>query len=142
MRVEDFLKQHFVGQVIRYLLSGGTVALTELVVLYLFTDLLHVWYLFSFFVAFFVAFCVSFALQKFWTFGDRETEGIHRQAFSYFLVTIGNFLFNTLALYILVEYAGVWYLAAQFLINIVIAIANFVIYKFIIFKKREKEIVV
>lgn len=128
---------HMPARVIRFLVSGGTVALIELVLLYLFTDIVGLWYEFSFGIAFVVAFCVSFALQKFWTFEDHDTEDVHKQASLYFFVTIANALINAVALYVLVEYAHLWYLLAQIIINAALATGSFLIYKFIIFKKSD-----
>jgi putative flippase GtrA len=76
-------------------------------------------------------------MQKFWTFGDSETSGMHIQASSYFLVALLNLGINALLLYILVQYVALWYLFAQVLIDGLLAISSFLIYKFVIFNRRE-----
>ncbi len=120
-------------RVIRFLISGGMAVATELIILYFFTDVVGLWYEYSFIIAFFGAFCVSFTLQKFWTFEDTKTEGVRKQASLYFGVAIGNLVLNGIALYILVEYMHLWYLFAQVLISAVIAIGSFLIYRAFIF---------
>lgn len=127
---------HISPRVIRFLISGGTVAATELAVLYVLTSIVGLWYEFSLVLAFIVAFCVSFSLQKFWTFEDKSIENIYMQAPSYLAVSLSNLAVNAVALYALVQYAHLWYLFAQFIISAVIAVFSFLIYKFIIFKKR------
>lgn len=128
---------HISMQLLRYLISGATVVVTELGVLYVFTDLFHLWYEFSLIIAFIVALCTSFTLQKFWTFQDKETSRVHIQASSYALVQLLNLGINAIALYVLVQFAHMWYILAQLLISAFIALWNFVIYKFIIFKRAE-----
>jgi len=65
------------ARVFRFLLSGGTALLTDLILLYLFTDLFGIWYVASAVAAFILAFMVSFLLHKFWTFGDHSREDFH-----------------------------------------------------------------
>ena len=131
---------HISMQLLRYLISGGTTALTALVFLYIFTQFFHVWYFFSLFLAFTVAIVVSFSLQKFWTFGDRETAGVHIQASSYLFLALANLGVNAVLLYALVQFAGLWYIFAQILIDALLAISSFLIYKFLIFRKREHSV--
>lgn len=124
---------HISPRVLRFLISGGSAAVTELTLLYVFTDVFGLWYEVSLLIAFIGAFCVSFTLQKLWTFEDTRTEGIHVQASSYLAVSLCNLGVNAVALYIFVQYAHLWYLFAQVIINACIAVSSFFIYKFFIF---------
>ena len=130
---------HIPKQLFKYLLSGITVAVFELALLYAFTEYLHIWYLFSAILAFFFAFCLSFSLQKFWTFQDTRKEGIPAQVSLYLFVSVCNLGINVVALYLLVQVAGLWYMFAQVLINGGIAVWSFVLYKFVIFKFPKTE---
>lgn len=127
---------HLSKQVSKYLVSGATVNIFELTLLYVFTEYLGIWYLFSSVLAFLFAFCLSFSLQKFWTFKDKEKESVHKQMSLYFLLALANLGFNVIALYLLVQVAGLWYMFAQVLVSGAIAIWSFVMYKFVIFHKR------
>ena len=123
------------AQVFRFLLSGGTALGTDLVLLYLFTDIFGIWYLISAVAAFILAFGVSFTLQKYWTFGDHSREGLHMQIGAYFLVAIINLTLNTLLVYIFVEWISLYYILAQILASALIAIESFFIYQSFIFQK-------
>jgi len=122
-------------RVFRFLLSGGTALSTDLVLLYLFTDIFGIWYLASAVAAFILAFGVSFMLHKFWTFGDHSREGIHMQIGIYFLVAVTNLILNTLLVYVFVEWSNLHYLFAQILASALIAIESFFIYQRFIFQK-------
>lgn len=124
------------AKVVRFLISGGTATLTNLILLYVLTDFVRLWYVVSAIVAFVVAFFVSFILQKFWTFRDLSQENIHRQAVIYFLAALFNLCLNTVLLYVLVEYFGVHYMIAQFFVSAAIAIENYFIYQCLIFNRR------
>jgi len=123
-------------ELVRFFVSGITATAVNLILLYVLTEFAGIWYLISLAVSFLVAFGVSFFLQKFWTFANRGRERMHAEATWFFVVQVGGLSFNMLALYALVEVFGLWYMAAQFLISIVIAITNFYIFKFLIFKMK------
>lgn len=125
-----------VAKIARYLFSGGVSAFTDIALLYIFTDLLHIWYLTASILAFLVAFLVSFSLQKFFTFQDHSREGMHGQAAVYFLVSGANLLINTALIYLFVQYAGFHYIVAQIVTSIMIAVESFIIYGTFIFKKQ------
>lgn len=119
----------------RYLLAGGTSTAVDLGILYVLTEFFGWWYLASATVAFAVAVVVSFVLQKFYTFAHRDVSRtvLATQSTLYLVLQITNVGINTLLMYALVEWAGVWYLAAQIIAAAAIAVASFFIYRFIIF---------
>ena len=122
-------------RIFRFLLSGGTAFGTDIILLYLFTDIFGVWYLASAVAAFILAFGVSFTLQKFWTFKDNSRDGIHMQMGVYFFVAVINLALNTLLVYVFVERADLHYLFAQAVASALIAVESFFIYQHFIFKK-------
>ncbi|HWO06982.1 MAG TPA: GtrA family protein [Candidatus Paceibacterota bacterium] len=118
---------------IRFLFSGGVGFVTVLSMLYILTDIVGIWYLFSFVIAFLIGTTVSFVLQKFFTFGD-GTFGARRvsgQAAVYISLAVFNLGVNSLLLYLLVEYAGLHYLVVQFFVSLMIAVWNFLCYRYI-----------
>lgn len=129
-------RKHRIAKLVRYLFSGGMAAVTNLVLLWLFTDVCHIWYLLSSILAFLIAFGVSFVLQKFFTFQDHATEGIHGQAAAYFAVTGTNLLVNTGLMYLFVDIGHMNYLLAQVAASIIIAVEGYVVYNIFIFKKQ------
>lgn len=122
-------------QIIKFLISGSTAAGTNFIILFILVDLVHIWYLLASGISFLISFFVSFSLQKFWTFRNKETDAIQKQAVMYFMVTIFGLLSNLLFMYIFVDILHWWYMFAQFVISAVIAVFNYIVYKSIIFKK-------
>lgn len=133
----DYLKRY--KQIIKFLIAGGLVNLLGIFLLYVFTNVLGIWYLISSSLAITISFSVSFILQKFWTFEDktRQFNLLARQLFLYGLVFVVDFIVNALLMYGLVGRLGLWYLLAQLITSGLIAIANFVIYKFFIFNRPQ-----
>ncbi len=128
--------------IIKYLISGGTAALIDLILLHS-LDNLHLNYIISVNIAFVFAFVVSFTLQKYWTFNDPHNRGL-RQITVYFIVSLVNVFINTILISLILKffvYDPIFFLKpvviAQIISGAVVAIESFLIYKFFIFKKKE-----
>lgn len=123
-------------KVIKYIIAGGTAAVIDIVLLYVFTDIFGIWYLYSTAIAFTIAFFFSFGLQKFWTFKDRSTDRVHKQACVYFIVSTCNFALNTLFVYLLTDFLHLHYVFGQILALGVLAISSYFIYSVFIFQEH------
>lgn len=121
---------------LKYLVAGSTAAVVDVGLLYVFTDLLHIWYIISAVIAFVFAFCVSFTLQKFWTFRDGSVSDIHVQLGKYLVAAILNLILNTALMYLFVDVFHVWYIFSQIIIGLTIAVGSFFVYKKFIFKQQ------
>jgi len=120
-------------RIMRYLIAGGTSAAVNLSLLFLLTSVLEVWYIYSAFIATGAALIVSFTLQKLWTFQNFATDRVHVQFPMHATLAGTNIIVNTALLFILVEWAGMWYLVAQVIAGAILACVNYTIYKRYIF---------
>lgn len=127
----EFFSRH--AQLVRFLISGSTATATNLVVAYVATDIMGLFYLLSSVIAFALSFLVSFSLQKFWTFESRELARIPRQATIALGVAGGNLVLNTFLVFCFVECVGLHYLVGQFLASAIIACETFFLFKFVVF---------
>lgn len=119
----------------RYFVSGTTGALFHVLLLFLLHRYGHLSYLIASSVAYVLSIFLGFILQKFWTFGDKRKTVLPTQFFSYALVIGISILGNGFLLYLLVEKLNMWYLAAQVIASLIIAIQNLFLYSFFVFKK-------
>jgi dolichol-phosphate mannosyltransferase len=126
-------------RIARYLVSGGTATGVNFVALYALTEYSHLWYLTSSVIAITLGFLTSFVLQKFWTFRNNGLKKAPVQFSLHFLLSLLNLALNTLFLYLLVQYAHLWYMLAQFFISGALACMNYVIYRRIIFPEVLEE---
>ena len=140
--LREFWLRHYPGhaKVLRYIASGSIAEVVGLVLLYALTDLLGIWYLLSSMLAFAIAFAVSFIFQKFWTFQDLGREKIFRQWWAYIGVAVLNLGFNTLLMYMFVQYAGFHYLVAQVVSSFLIAFESYFVYQHLIFDTPMRKI--
>lgn len=126
-------------KLIKYLISGGTAAFTDLFLLWLLHGRLHFEVISSATLAFLLAFFVSFFMQKFWTFSDDEKEGMYKQMSSYLGVAIINLGINALGMHVLVKNLGVMYILSQIIMSGLIAMSSFFIYNMFIFNRNKNK---
>jgi len=123
-------------KIIRYLTSGAMAAASNLAALFVLVQFGHVHYLKASVLAFAMSVVVSFTMQKFWTFHDNPVYDMHAQFARYLVVILLNLALNTALVYLLVEKAQVWYLAAQFVATVVIAVIGYFAYRYFVFRDR------
>ena len=124
---------------IKYIISGGTAAAVDLGLLYIFTDVIGLWYLYSAIISFIFSLLTSFLLHKFWTFRENSLKRIKKQFIFFCALAFLNLGINTILMYIAVELLGIWYILSQFFIMGFIAFMNFVVNKTITFKPENKD---
>lgn len=122
---------------VKFVVSGITATLTHFVILFTLTEL-GLWYVASASIGFVFAFLVSFHMQKFWTFRDASRERMMKQMMIYFTVAASGMALNASGMYALVEYFGLYYLLAQVVMSVFIAVGNYLMYRFVIFNKHEE----
>ena len=120
----------------RYLTSGATAAATNIGILFLLVQFGQMHYLPASVIAFVCSVAVSFTLQKFWTFQDHHTHDVHSQFGRYLAVILTNLALNTIFVYTLVEKFAVWYLLAQPISGLLLAVAGYYAYKHLVFQAR------
>ena len=123
-------------KLIRYLISGGTAALVNFTTLFILVQFIYMHYLSASILAFVVSIAVSFAMQKFWTFRDKLVHDIHMQFSRYVVVISSSLLINTTLVYLMVEKLHTWYLLAQVIATLIIAVINFFAYRHFVFEER------
>lgn len=72
----------------------------------------------------------NFLLQRAWTFNGRGSAVLN-QAFLFLTVNLLGLVLSTAIVYLLVELLDAWYLAAQAVASVVIALLSFFAYRWI-----------
>lgn len=123
--------------IFRFILSGGTSAVVDLAALYVLYSLFHIYYLAAAVAAFLVAFCVSFTLHKYWTFKTDVRHNVSRQAALYMVTSLIGLCFNTLLMYIFVDWLHVFVMLAQIFAALIVACCTFFMSRNIVFKWKK-----
>src|SRR4051812_9795363 len=120
----------------KYVVSGCIAAAIQLGSLVLLVEKVGLTHTAGVPIAFILSAIVAFCLQKFWTFGHRDIEGIHFQIFSYIMLLLTALLLNIIFMYVFVDLFGIWYLLAQVLTIGLATIVTFLGNKYLVFKRE------
>jgi dolichol-phosphate mannosyltransferase len=120
-----------VNKMVRFLISGVIATVVNLALLYGLTEFGGMWYLLSAAIAFVVSFATSFMLQKYWAFRNKDVSKVKSQLPMHLSVAVFNLCIDLVLVYALVEYFGVWYLAAQFIAAAIISTESFFAFRWI-----------
>lgn len=131
--VQNIFEHEKTGQFARYLLIGGTSAVMEVLLLFVFVSYLHIWYLYAATASFIIMLVLSYLGQKYFTFHD-YTKNHKRQLLIFIVVAIIGLLINTAFMFIFVSLIGLWYILASVITKLLVFIWNFVFNKRVTFK--------
>lgn len=121
------------SRLVRYLFTGLITVACNLGALFVLTEWTHLYYLASSVGAFVFSYCVNFSLHKFWTFRSPDIKKISRQLPLHLSLALINLVFNTLLVYLGVEYLHLSYLVAQAAAMAIIAGESFFLLSRVVF---------
>lgn len=124
-----------IKKVLLFIMSGGTAAATSLLLFYVFTNLLHIWYLIASTLSFILSVFVGFYLQKFVTFQDVSAGQSRKQMALFFMVSMINLGINIILMAIFVSGFAIYPMLAKVLTLGILACWNFFVYEKFVFKK-------
>ena len=109
---------------------GGTLMFS---LLYIFTSVFKIHYLFSLTLVYIIITINAFLLNRFFVFKLFNPKKIHKQYSQFFIVSLIFYLLNSFFLYVLVEIFGFWYLLAQLIIGVIGFPVTYLTHKHIVF---------
>ena len=123
----------------KYCLGGGVAFLVDLSLLYIFTEYLHLWYIYSATLSFVITAVVNYTIQKYWTFKN-DSRQIFRQLTIFISIQILGLILNNILLYCLVEFLGLWYIVGKIIAAGIVLIWNFGAGKAFVFNVHDVDI--
>lgn len=127
-----------IGESLRYLLIGGFCALIDIVLLYIFVEFFHIWYLYAAIITFATISFLGFLGQKHFTFKNKSKN--HTKQFMVFLLISGiALILNSCCMFLFVSIAGIWYIFANIITKFIVLIWNFSAHKYITFKTKKPQ---
>ncbi len=130
-----FLEKHKIY--VKYIIAGLCATVVDFGLLFLLHGVWKVNVVVAASIAFASAVVISFTLQKFWTFRDASRKHIYLQFIFYFSMGVVNTSLNAYAMHVLVNALGVYYMLAQAMTGIVLALSSFTISRYFIFRLTE-----
>jgi putative flippase GtrA len=123
-------KQKNMGEVIRFLVAGGSCLLLELACLYAFTEWAGLHYLYSSALAFTISVLVNYWLCRAWVFEGGNKKQSLKAASLFFGSSVAGLGINQLCMYTFVDLMGIYYMAAKLLAAVIVTVWNFVLKRY------------
>ena len=80
---------------------------------------------------------INFFISRYWVF-NAHNSSIHFQGKRYLAAWAGNLLLNSLGVYVLIKYAGLYYIIAKVITSVTVAVAyNYPLQKKYVFKNNQ-----
>ena len=114
-----------IKEFIKFGVVGGIGTLINIIILFLLTEKVGVYYLISAIFSFIVAMSGNFILNKIWTFKENVKLGIGKKYLQFGLVSVSALLVNLFFLYLFTEIFGIYYIISQILAIGIALIINF-----------------
>ena len=102
-------------QFIRFSLSGTIATLIDIILLYILTEYVGIWYLISSIFSFMAGSIAHFNISRHWVFKNHQ-QTFWRQYRSFFIIHLGGLTINTAGLYILVQFLHLYYILAKLMV--------------------------
>lgn len=109
----------------RFVIAGALGVGTYYILLYVLTEYVGWWYIHSSVAALVVNYSITFVFQKLWTFRDKTHHVLTRQIGAYVVMIACFYVANIALLFILVDGVGLWYMAAQAVITVLLSVISF-----------------
>lgn len=127
-RQTTHIKSMINDQFIKFLMTGGICFSTNILVLYIATDVLKFHYLISMLASILIVNLVGWILNRLHTFKSCDSKPLPELA-KYILVNLSSMTASLFMMYILVSIANIHYLLASSIIATLMAVINFTLHK-------------
>lgn len=118
---------------IKYIIVGGTCYLVELTILFLLTQMLGMWYIYSNIISNFVALVFSYAINNYWTFEIKKI--VVKKILILLELHICNVIVCSAILFFLTSTCGIFYLLSKIITTLLSCIWNYFISKHIVYTR-------
>lgn len=121
-------------EIIMYLVFGVLTTVVNIVVYYIFSNLLHMNYLFSNAMAWFLSVLFAYVTNRKYVF-DSKNNQIIKEAISFFGSRLATGIMDMMLMWFLVNFNIVNDVVAKVVVNVIAVILNYILSKLVVFKK-------
>ena len=121
-------------EIIMYLVFGVLTTVVNIVVYYIFSNLLHMNYLFSNAMAWFLSVLFAYVTNRKYVF-DSKNNQIIKEAISFFGSRLATGIMDMVLMWFLVNFNIVNDVVAKVVDNVIVVILNYILSKLVVFKK-------
>ncbi len=121
--------------IIMYLIFGVLTTVVNIVLYYIFQDILSIQYLISTIIAWIGAVVFAFITNKYLVFNSKENNNFIKELSYFVLFRLLTLVFDLIIMYLLVDIMNIDDLLSKIVANVVVVVLNYIFSKLFIFKK-------
>jgi putative flippase GtrA len=126
---------HLFVQFIRYFISGGIAAIVDFGLLYLLTDIFHLYYLWSAIISFSVGLVITYLFSISWIFNQRRISNRWIELFIFGIIGAVGLLLTYYFMQLFTDVLHLHYMLSKVLTTVIVFFWNFSAKRFILFTK-------
>lgn len=127
------MKNKLFVQILRFGVVGGLAFLIDSALLYILTEYVHMYVLYSSVISFLVSLIFNYIMSIFWVFDVQKKQGVKEIGLFVILSTIGLGV-NQLVMYLGVEIFHIYYMFCKVIATFIVMVYNFITRKIFIEK--------
>lgn len=112
-------------QFIRYFFVGGVAAVVNIGMLFIFTDVCHIYYLVSNIISFTLGLIVNYILSKLLVFQDKVSLSTSKEFIIYAIIGVVGLGIDTLLMSIFTDTFNIYYMLSKIISTLLVFIWNF-----------------
>lgn len=124
--------EHYI-QFLRYVISGFTAFTIDTLILFFFTDFIHINYLTSTILSFTTGIFVSYFFNSIWVFNNRKLEQQSVELLVFILISLTGLIFTFILMWIFTSILSIYYIYSKLMTTIIIFLWNYILKKSILF---------
>ncbi|MDI9356114.1 MAG: GtrA family protein [Chitinophagaceae bacterium] len=113
-KISLFLKNQTFEQAVKYILTGISCTIVDMLILYLLTKYLSLYYITSAIFSFIVAVIMNYIMSIYWVFKIRIIENRTLELFYYIIISVVGLLISIGSIWFLTEYFDVHFMVSKF----------------------------
>lgn len=125
------------AQFVRYGFVGASAFVVDFSSLWILTDYLGLYYVYSNLIAFTIGLIYSYILTVLWVFKESTYQNKWIEFVVFAIIGIIGLVLNTKLLYLMTEYLSIYYLVSKVIATIVVLFWNFFARKFLLFRMKK-----
>ena len=123
----------------RYLVSGGVAFVVDTSLLYALTEWLGFHYLLSTLLSYSVGLMITYAFSILWVFDYRSVESRALEFSVFAVIGVMGLGLTSLSMWLFTSGLGFHYLWSKIITTIIVFVWNFIMKKFLLFRRRKKD---
>ncbi len=121
-------------QIFRYLFVGGTAFVVDYVLLFVFTEFVHLHYLVASVFSFLISLVVNYLFCIFWVFHHNSSKSRIGEFLVFVLIAGIGLGLNTLIMYLFTDGLDLYYMLSKIISSFIVAFWNFFARKYFLYK--------